>query len=412
MNDVSREPTKPVADPSARSRAGRFLLGLSLVLVSFNLRPIFSSLSAVLPEAVAETGAGPLFSGLATTLPVLCLGLFAPLAPILSRRIGPEWTVFWALVLIAAGTGLRGIPSEVAVLAGQVIAGAAIAVGNVLLPGLVKRDFPGSAALMTGLYTMALCGGAATAAGITVPINEAFGSWSLALAAWALPAAAVGLLWTVQLAHARTVPAVRRPPVRGLWRDPLAWQVTLFMGLQSSLAYCVFGWLAPILRDRGLDGVTAGFIVSVSVLIQTVSCLAAPNIAARLKSQSWINVILLACAVVGLLGCLYAPLWSIWFWAVIQGLGQGSLIAVAMTVIVLRSPDPWVAAQLSSMAQTVGYILAAGGPLLVGLLHAWSGGFAVTGILFAALGIAGAIAGFGAGRPILVRPDPTPQDKG
>lgn len=388
----------------SRSRAGRILLGLSLVLVAFNLRLIFSSMSAVLPDAAAGTGAGPLFPGLVTTLPVLCLGAFAPFAPILSRRIGPEWTIALMLLVLTVGTGLRGIPEELAVVSGQVMAGAAIAVGNVLLPGLVKRDFSRQTALMTGLYTMALCGGAATAAGATVPLERALGSWSLALAAWCVPAALVGILWLPQLAHARSVPAVRRPPVRGLWRDPLAWQVTLFMGLQSSLAYCVFGWLAPILRDRGLDPVTAGFIVSVSVLVQTVSCLAAPNIAARMKSQSGINVILLGFAVVGLLGCLFAPLWSIWVWAILQGIGQGSLIAVAMTVIVLRSPDPWVAAQLSSMAQTVGYMLAAAGPLLVGLLHAWSGGFAVTGLLFVGLGAAGAVAGWGAGRPLQVRP--------
>jgi CP family cyanate transporter-like MFS transporter len=386
----------PVGGPG-----GRILLGVSLVLVAFNLRPVFASLSAVLPDAARDLALSPAFVSLITTLPVLCLGLFAPAAPGLARRFGAERTILLLLVLLAAGTALRGLPAGIAMMLGSVIAGACIAVGNVLLPGLVKRDFPDKAALMTGFYTMALCGGAASAAGFTVPIEKALGSWNLALAVWAIPAAMVAILFVFQIQPA-TAHRIARPAVKGLWRDPLAWQVTLFMGFQSSLAYCVFGWLAPILRSRGMDAVDAGFVVSVSVLVQTASCLLAPTIAARGRDQRLFNVALLAAAVVGLLGCLYAPLWSIWVWAVIQGVGQGSLIAVAMTLIVLRSPDPHVAAQLSSMAQTVGYALAAVGPLLVGALYGWTGGFEITGILFVALGLAGAAAGLGAGRALQI----------
>jgi CP family cyanate transporter-like MFS transporter len=400
--DVEIESIPPPPPTPVRSRAGRILLGASLVLVAYNLRPVFSSLSAVLPDVVRDLAVPPVFASLVTTLPVLCLGLFAPFAPMLARTIGAERTILGLLVLLAAGTGLRGIEHPAALLIGSVFAGAAIAVGNVLLPGLVKRDFPKEAALMTGLYTCALCGGAASAAGATVPLERMTGSWSTALALWAVPAVVVALIWSVQAIRAGSMHRGHRPAVRGLWRDPLAWQVTFFMGLQSALAYCVFGWLAPILRSRGLDAAEAGFVVSVSVLVQTASCLLAPTIAVRGRDQRAINVTLLAFAVVGLLGCLYLPTWSVWLWAVIQGIGQGSLIAVAMTVIVLRSPDPHVAAQLSSMAQTVGYTLAAFGPLLVGALYAATGGFAITGVLFVALGTGAAIAGWGAGKARLV----------
>lgn len=396
--DVEIESIPPPPPTPVRGRAGRVLLGASLVLVAYNLRPVFSSLSAVLPDAARDLALSPVFTSLLTTLPVLCLGLFAPFAPVLARRYGAERTILGLLVLLALGTALRGAGNAAVLMVGSVAAGAAIAVGNVLLPGLVKRDFPREAALMTGLYTCALCGGAATAAGFTVPLERLSGSWSAALALWAVPAAVVALIWSVQALHAGSAHRGHRPAVRGLWRDPLAWQVTLFMGLQSALAYCVFGWLAPILRERGLDPVDAGLVVSVSVLVQTASCLIAPTIAVRGRDQRAINVVLLGLAVIGLLGCLYAPLWSVWLWAVIQGMGQGSLIAVAMTVIVLRSPDPHVAAQLSSMAQTVGYMLAAAGPLLVGAIHGATGSFAATGILFVALGVGAATAGLGAGR--------------
>ncbi len=392
----------PPAPTPAHGAAARVLLGVSLVLVAFNLRPVFSSLSAVLPDAVRDLGLSGAFAGLLTTAPVLCMGLFAPFAPRLAIRFGAERAILGMLLMLAVGTALRGLPSGAALLVGSMAAGGAIAIGNVLLPGLVKRDFADRPALMTGFFTMALCGGAAVAAGVTVPIERALGSWNLALAAWALPALVVGLLWSAQ--RPPPLPAGRhaRPVVRGLWRDPLAWQVTLFMGLQSALAYCVFGWLAPILRDRGLDPVTAGLVVSLSVLVQTVASLAAPALAVRFRDQRGIDVVLVGFAVAGLFGCLFAPLSLVWVSASIQGIGQGSLIAVAMTLIVLRSPDAHVAAALSSMAQTVGYALAAVGPLLVGLVHAATGGFAATAWLYAGIGLACAAAGWGAGRARLV----------
>jgi CP family cyanate transporter-like MFS transporter len=159
----------------------------------------------------------------------------------------------------------------------------------------------------------------------------------------------------------------------------------------------------PILRERGLDGVTAGAIVSVSVMVQAGACLIIPHIAVRRPDQRAVVVILLSAAVIALLGLLFAPLSMVWIWAVLQGIGQGGLIAVAMTIIVLRSPDAHVAAHLSGMAQCVGYLLAAIGPLIVGLLHSWTGSFAASAFLFILLGLGAGIAGWGAGRSVHVK---------
>jgi CP family cyanate transporter-like MFS transporter len=387
------------AESPRQGPGGRLFLGASLVLIAFNLRPLFSSASALLPEIRSELQLSPLVAGLLTTLPVVCLGLFAPLAPRLARRMGVEKTMFCVLLLLALGTGLRGLAPPAALFMGSALAGACIAIGNVLLPGLVKRDFPRQGALMTGLYTMALCAGAASAAGLTLPIEKALGgSLHGALAAWALPAAAVAAIWLPQV-----VGGARRAPqntvhVEGLWRDRLAWNVTLFMGFQSALAYSVFGWLVPILRERGLDAVVAGSIVSMSVMIQAMACLAVPHIAVRGKNQSLINLALCIIAVTALVGLLFAPLSTVWLWAALQGIGQGGLIAAAMTVIVLRSRDPHVAAQLSSMAQCVGYLLAAVGPLIVGVIRGWTGSFAWCALLFIVLGSIAGINGWRAGR--------------
>ena len=383
----------------ASPRGGRLLLGASLVLIAFNLRPVFSSASALLPEIRTELSLTPTLVSLLTTLPVVCLGAFSPLAPRLARRFGVERTLLMVVVLLALGTALRGLQSVFLLFLGTALAGACIAVGNVLLPGLVKRDFADRPALMTGWYTMALCAGAASAAGLTVPIERMLGgSVSGALAAWALPAAVVALLWLPQVLAIRSGARRAAFRVEGLWRDRLAWHITLFMGLQSALAYCVFGWLVPILRERGLDAVTAGAIVSVSVMVQAGACLVAPHLAVRGRDQRLINVSLCAVAVTALLGLLFAPLSTVWFWAVLQGVGQGGLIAVALTVIVLRSGDTHIAAHLSGMAQCVGYLLAAIGPLLVGLIRGYTGSFSGAAVLFVALGAGAAANGWIAGR--------------
>ncbi len=389
--------------PALRSRTACIVLGTSLVLIAFNLRPLFSSLSVLLPEVMEATGLATTGASLLTTLPVLCLGLFAPFAPKLAQRYGAERTLLGALIVLAIGTALRGLESVPLLFVSTFLAGGAIAIGNVLLPGLVKRDFPDTVAIMTGLYTMALCAGSAGAAGLTLPIEHLLtGSWSGALAAWAVPAMIVALIWTPQALGSRRTVSHSGFRVTGLWRDRLAWQVTLFMGLQSALAYCVFGWLAPILRERGFDATTAGALVSVSVMAQVVTCLAVPSFAVRRRNQCGVNVALVVAAVVALLGILFAPTSTVLFWAILQGIGQGGLIATAMTVIVLRSPDSHIAAHLSGMAQGVGYVLAAIGPLLVGLIRGWTGSFQATSFLFVILGLGAAAAGLGAGRALHV----------
>jgi CP family cyanate transporter-like MFS transporter len=310
-----------------------------VVLIAFNLRPVFSSLSVVLPEIIKATGLSATAASLLTTLPIVCLGVFAPLAPGLGRRFGTERTLLGCMVLIGVGTVLRGTGHIPLLFLASAIAGSGIAVSNVLLSGLVKRDFASQAALMMGLYTMAVCGGAASAAGFTVPLEHALGGgWTMALAMWALPAALVTLIWAPQALPRKPVASESGFTVRGLWRDKLAWQVTFFMGLQSALAYIVMGWLAPILRERGLGSETAGYVVSLSVMTQVVTCLVVPALAVKLRNQRGLAVVLAAMTVAAMLAMLFAPLAGVWAWAVLLGIAQGGTFALALTMIVLRSP--------------------------------------------------------------------------
>ena len=387
--------------PPVLKRAWLLLLGL--VLVALNLRPALSSMSPLLGEVSRSLGLSAAKAGLLTTLPVLCLGLFAPLAPMLARRFGSERVVLGILLTLAAGIVLRSAFGEVGLFAGSVVAGASIGIIGVLLPGIVKRDFAKQAGAMTGVYTMALCLGAALAAGSSVPLSQHFGnSWAVGLGFWIVPALVAAAVWLPQARKGHGLHHVAYR-VRGLLRDPLAWQVTLYMGLQSSLAYIVFGWLPSILIGRGLTPTQAGVVLSGSIMVQLISALTAPWLATRGKDQRVGILVVMALTLGGLFGCLYAPIDGLWGWAIVLGLGQGGTFSLALTLIVLRSRDAHVAANLSGMAQGFGYTLASLGPFAVGIVHDLTGGWNAVGWIFGIIGLAAIVFGLGAGRASYVQ---------
>jgi CP family cyanate transporter-like MFS transporter len=383
------------------------LLVITLVLISINMRPALSSIAAVLAAIRADTGMSSVTAGLLTTLPVLSFGVFAALAPSLTRRYSSERVIFHSLLILAAGTGLRvyfGIPG---LFIGTLVAGATIGVAMVLLPGIIKRDFPRHAGPMTGIYTMALCLGAALAAGITVPIqNLAGGDWRPALAFWLVPALIAAFAWWPQTRRqAPFQQSLVKPAIRGLRSSALAWQVASFMGLQSALAYCVFGWLPTILIDRGMQPLSAGFVLSLSIAMQLITALGGPWLATRGPDQRAAIVMFMSMSLIGLLGCVYAPLDTIWPWAISLGLGMGGSFSVAMTLIVLRASNPQVAASLSGMTQGIGYSLAACGPLVVGVLREFSDDWNTAAVFFVMLTAGATLAGMGAGRNLYVDAD-------
>jgi CP family cyanate transporter-like MFS transporter len=402
----------PAPEPTRAGKGkGLVYLGLCLVLIGLNLRTVFSSFSAVLPEVTAQAALPGWAVVVLTTVPVTLLGVFAPLAPVLARRFGAERVLLGAMAVLTAGLLLRpaGLPWQAAadgagarhlpaLLAGTAACGAAIALCNVLLPGLVKRDFPHRLGLMGGLYTTAICASAALGAGFTYPVYTATGEWTLALWFWALPAAVVLFLFLPVAARQRPV---RHQVVKdgvNVWRSAVAWQVTIFMVLQAMMSFSVFAWLAPILRERGVDGATAGLIVSVCIVLQMLGSLFAPALAARFRDQRAINTVVALMTGGGFALSIFGPPELIWVWAGLLGLGQGSLTAVALTMIMLRTRDGHTAAHLSGMMQGVGYGLGSTGTLMVGQLHQATGSFSAAGILFLAAGLLAAVFGYRAGR--------------
>ncbi len=378
-------------------------LAAAIVLVAANLRPAVVGVAPLLAEIQVSEGLSATAAGVLTALPVLCFGLLAPAAPRLARRFGIERTLLLALVVLCVGFAVRTLSPVAALFVGTVVAGSAIAIGNVLLPGLIKRDFPHRTGVMTGLYTMAISAGGALAAGITVPVAQAAGlDWRAALGTWGLFAALAAVCWLPQARRAGRPVAVRGPGVGGLWRQPLAWQVTGLMGFQSFGFYASAAWLPAVFVDRGHDPVAAGWLLSLASIVGVGGSMAAPVLATRLPRQRLLAAGIAVLAALGLLGVLLVPGAEI-VSMVLLGAAQGAALGLSLTLMALRSPDAAHAAQLSGMAQSVGYLVAAVGPFAVGALHDLTGGWTVPFLLlFAALAVQGT-AGVLAGRDKLLR---------
>lgn len=358
-----------------------------MILVALNLRPALSSMAPMLVRIQQDIGLSAMAIGALTTLPVLCLGIFAPLAPWLTQRVGAERTLSLALLLLGCALVLRANNQPFLLYTGTLLVGAAIGIAGTLLPALVKRELPQGADIVTGVYTMALCLGGSLGAGLSIPLANALGSWQLGLGSWALLAFLALVAWRLRMPHPRptrpttTTPAM--PKVR-LLRNPLAWQVTGYMGSQSALAYIVFGWLPVLLQRRGLGEAEAGWLLAASVMGQLITALAAPWLARLGRDQRPTILLLLSCTAAGIVILLQAPLAWRWPGVILLGLGQGGSFSMALTLIVLRSANSRLAGKLSGMAQGIGYSLAATGPLLVGILLEYSTGLnTLTGVLLA-----------------------------
>jgi MFS transporter, CP family, cyanate transporter len=360
-----------------------------VVGVALNLRPAIAAVPPLLDAIQADLGLSATGAGLLTALPVVCMGLFAPVGAGLARRVGQEAAVSCALALVAAGTLVRGLgTSALALYGGTLLAGIGIAVGGALLPGVVKAWFPSRPGAVTGLYTAGLVTGAMVAAAATVPLRDALGTgWPAALAAWALPAGAALAAW---VPVTRRLPAAAEPAssrVRLPWASGVAWRITLYMGLQSLLYYAALTWLSPLYLAAGWSAGRAGLLLGLFSFTQIFSALALPALADRGGDhRPWVALCVgLATAMLAALGL--APTTAPWLWAALLGLGVGGMFALALTLLVKQAASPASSASLSGMALLVGYLLAATGPVLAGALYDAVGSYRVPFLALAGIGV-------------------------
>jgi CP family cyanate transporter-like MFS transporter len=384
--------------PPRRLRTSPALLAAGVILVAINLRPAAAGIGPVLGRIESGTGLSSGWAGALTTLPVLCFGLLAPLAPVLARRLGVRTSIAAAMCALLAGLLVRLLPGVGFLFFGTALAGAAIATGNVLVPVLIRRDFSHRTGTAMALYSTALIGFAALAAGVTVPLANALGGgWRPGLAIWAAPVAVAAVAWLPALlrrdAAASRVgagtPAGQSPQpehtVRTLLRSPLAWQVTLFFALQSGGFYATLAWLPSIFRSHGASEAHAGLLLSLTMVVGVLTALTLPGVATRMRDQRVLVVGSCSLIAAGLIGILVAPMSAPYLWAVLLGLGQNAAFPLALMLIVLRGGSVASTEGLSTLAQSVGYGLAALAPLAVGAIHGLTGSWTPTLILLLAM---------------------------
>ena len=392
---------------TARARHRRWATAVfvaGIFVLAFNLRAAITSLPPLFPELQSSLHlSSAAISALAAT-PVLCFAVFSGVSAPLSRRYGEERVLLAALVLLGVGLLGRAARPGWLLFPGTVLAAAAIAVMNVLLPSLVKRRRPARAGMLIGIYLLSMAAGAILGSLLAVPMFQASGgSVPLALGIWALPVAAAVLAWLPQWRY-RTVPAGARPPgqqrLLKVSRYPLAWQVMGFMGLQSLIYYATLSWLPTLFRARGADPVHAGTLLAVMNLGNAATLLLIPMLAHRTRDQRWLIAITVASASVGLAGAWFAPMGGAAAWVLLLGFGQGAALALAIYFTVARAPDPVSSASLSAFAQGAGYLVATAGPLAVGFLHTATGSWTVPVVVLLAVLAGELVVGWPAGRPI------------
>jgi CP family cyanate transporter-like MFS transporter len=396
------------------------LLVVAVAAAGLNLRAAITSLPPLFPDLQTQLHLSSATLSLLAATPVICFGVVSAFTAWLNRRYGEEMILLVALVLLTAGLLLRGVAPGVMLFPGTALAASAIAVLNVLLSSMAKRRWPERAGLLIGIYLTMLSAGAILSSLLSVPLYDSSGSVQLALGVWAVPAALAVLLWLPQLRY-RTVgraPAAADgtiAPARAgvkVYRFALTWQVTAFMGLQSLLYYAALSWLPTIFQDRGDSAVTAGNLLALMGVGNLATSLIVPVLAHRRPSQRGLVVPSLIGTAAGLAGSLWAPLGSAPFWVLVLGVSQGSCLGLAIFFMLARAPDAGVAASLSAFAQSVGYLVASAGPLVVGLLHSATGSWNLPLVLLLVLCAAELAAGLLAGRPLQlpsVTPPPAPE---
>ncbi len=403
------------ANPRGRGSSGALLV-VAVLVIAANMRITISGVGPLLTQIGDDTGYPVTTLGALTSVPLILWAICSPFAHRLSRRLGLDTTMTWSLVVLAAATAIRSIalPGELGLWVGTVITGAALAVGNVLMPAIMKRDFPDRVAGIMSGYTVALSLVGAIASGSTVPLSRiAVGDgglgWrpALLLTGVLLPVAVV--LWVAANAR-RPEPAMEPVETEGaasptgsatgrrtVWRDPVAWLVAAYMGLQAVQFYMLLAWLAPMLVSHGVDETVAGLEV---MGLQIVGMAATPFVPRLLRSRArrLLPGLMAIPALLGTIGFIVWPDGSL-LWIVLLGLTSGPSLSVALTLVAERAPDHAVAAALSGMSQSVGYAVAAVGPILFGWFHDLTGQWLLPLLLLGASLVAMLVVGVLVGRP-------------
>jgi CP family cyanate transporter-like MFS transporter len=384
---------------AARSATGRSrpLAAACVLLLALNLRPVVNAVGAVVPQMRADTGLSATATGLLLSLPMIAFALLGVAGPALTARFGPHRTVVVTLVLLTAGQLVRAaVPGTWALFAGSLIALAGIAVGNVVLPGLIRLHFADRIPLMTSAYTTTLAVGAAAAVALSNPIEHALkGTWRTGLGIWAAVALVALVPWAALTrgSAARTArTSGTRLPLRTVARTRIAWWLALYFGLQAMLAYVIMGWLPEILTGRGMSQTGAAFQVAIIIVVGIPPAALVSSLLGRVRRPELLVIALSGCYVAGLIGLIVLRGAEVVVSLILIGIGTAAF-PVALTLIAQRSRTALATTSLSAFTQCIGYVVAAVGPVAFGALYEIVGSWTAPLLTLAAVAVAQAVFG-------------------
>jgi MFS transporter, CP family, cyanate transporter len=378
----------------------KWLLIIGVILVGANLRVPLTSAGALVSFIRDDFGISNALAGAITTLPLIAFALLSPFAPKLAGKFGMERTIGISLVLLFAGILIRSAGGIELLFFGTLLIGLAIAIGNVLMPGIVKMNFPLQIGLMTGLYAIVMNVFGALGSGLSIPIASSgnFG-WTGSLLVWGVLTLVTIVIWLPQLKKSRPAENSSVQATSGsLMRSSLAWKITLFMGAQSLIFYTLITWLPTILTANGYDIHLAGWGVFIFQFASIPFTFIIPVIADKMKNQVLIALAASGMIIAGILGLLAGLTQLTLLWIILLGMGNGSAFSLSMMFFTLRTKDGYQAAELSGMAQSFGYLLAAFGPVLVGGLQDITGSWTLPLLLVTLAAAVMLITGIAAGK--------------
>lgn len=379
---------------------------VTVIVLGLNLRIPILSVSPLLDTITTDLGLSAAQAGWLSTIPVICFGTVAFASQALTRRWGMDRILLVMFVVLLAGILIRTMPSVELLFGGTVLVGAGIAVSNVILPGFIKREAPNRVGPMTAVYSAAISASGAIGAGVTIPIMNAFDlDWRGALG-WPAVMAIAGILilipWQLVSRNGQVLKGPARALHSNLWKNKVALFVTGYMGLQSFLFFSTTGWLPVYLISEGMDEQRAGFMLSLAPLVGIAGSFIAPLLVNRRADQRWLVLASAILCASGVAGFVWLPMTATILWVLLFGFGTGMKLSLALTFIGLRTPDAHYASELSMMAQAIGYMIAAFGPIGIGFAHDVTGSWQFAfGIILASIAVL-TMSGLGAGRNRLV----------
>lgn len=380
-NEQSTYPSKKI-----NWKGTTLLLVIGVIFLASTLRMPLTVVGPIISFIREDLGISNVLAGFLTTIPLLAFAIVSPFAPIVARKLGLELTLFLSTILLAGGIVLRSLGTTGLLVFGTMIIGVAISFGNVLIPGLLKLKFPYHVGLLMAFFTMSMNLTAGIGAGISYPIANAVLGWQGALAiALALVILTI-VIWLPQLKFNKPESTVISTKARiPLWKSPVTWAVTGAMGLQSLLFYTTAAWIPEIYIAQGVAADRAGWMFSIMQISQVPMALVVPIIASKMTSQRPLVLMFTAFYIIGFTGVVMEWTSLAVLWMILLGLAGGASFALAMMFFTLRTRTAFQAADLSGFAQSLGYLLAAVGPILFGYLHDLFGGWNIAGWLFVAV---------------------------